>query len=525
MDRNWFISGICVLALAAAVGCSSTQHAAEQLVVIAPFDVPTSAPRPEADEPIERFVVRWNAWVDSVPEDQRVGDAVERAKDRMNEKLGQIPDFYKGYDAFEVMGLAKPGGYFWEEAGRIYESIAPELDLMRELVQREAVAIHIDLDPDEEDVFSLFNSYSWSVNDAASVLRYRVRYLVLAGRVQESVGDILAIFDTERLIRESPNLLSWLVAGGSRDTALNMLRKALEIDPDAYTDEQLAEFQDRLADWVDEDLTPVIKAEEYFAILRLRDLYSESIDGKLSEEATQMIIEEFATAAMFRQIFDLPFVFGMEKGTKRSKIEFAPLDQQIAMLKEYNTALIADLDAYPPTVSTSYLDQLEDDVRINIDAVSFIPALMLTGLNEILPSVNILKSIEARATIIVLAIHRHRLATGDWPKSLEDISAEHLRIDPIDMHTGDPFGYTVMNDRPRLWSGGPDGDDDDGTSVKPTMKKSSIEPYDEYEVDLVRSWFTLDQWDALSEEDQAKYDGDWILYPPKWEDRWGHEEY
>ncbi len=517
-------AGLCALSLLAASGCSSTQHTAEQPVEIAPFDVPTSAPRPEADEPIERFVARWNAWADSVPEDQRVGDAIEQANNRMIEKLKQIPDLYEGYDACTVTYMATPGDFLWEEAGRIYESMAPELDLMRELVQREAIGVQLDPHEVADPLYSML-MYSSPVSSAAYALGVRVRYLVLAGRAQESVDDVRAIFESQRLRLESPGLLGWLGAGAIRDLAWNTLNKTLVVDPDAYTDDQLAEFQDRLVNWVDEDMTPMVKAEEYFGILGLRDLYLESIDGNLSEEATQMIVEEFGAIAGFRVAVDLSPVFGMEKGYKLSKIEFAPLDQQIVMLKEYNAALIADYKAYPPLVCTSHFKLLANDLSINKDTISFLPAFQFTGLNDILASVNILDTIEVRSTIIILAIHRHRLATGEWPKSLEDISSEHLRVDPIDMHTGDPFGYTVMNNRPRLWSGGPDGDDDDGTSVKPVMKKSPIEPYDEYEVDPVRTWFTLDQWDALSEEDQAKYDGDWILYPPKWKDRWGNEEY
>ncbi len=104
-----------------------------------------------------------------------------------------------------------------------------------------------------------------------------------------------------------------------------------------------------------------------------------------------------------------------------------------------------------------------------------------------------------------------KLPHGDWPESLEDISFEHLGVDPIDMHTGEIFNYALIVGEPLLWSGGPDRDNDGGFAVESYMEQWPTEPYGEYSINPVRSWFTLDQWDAMSEEDQAKYDGDWIL--------------
>lgn len=384
---------------------------------------------------------------------------------------------------------------------------------MRELAYRDAITVRLESNT-EERIADQLVFHSSTVRRAATGLADRVRYMALAGRASETFDDVLALFEIKRLMMESPMLTGMLTANATRATAWNAIKQTLAIDPDAYTDDQLAKLQESLAQWIDEDMAPIIQTEEYFTILRLRDLYSETIDGKLSEEKFQMILEEYATTAMFRQILGLPLVFGMEKGKKRLAIEFAPLDQQIAMLKEFNTAFIADLKAYPPMVRTSHLKQLANDLRINKDAVSFLPAFQFIGLNETLVGMNILNAIEARSTIIVLAIHRHRLATGGWPESLEEISSEHLRVDPIDLHTDELLNYAIIDARPLLWSGGPDGDNDGGFAVRLVMEQSPIDSEEEYSVNPVSKWFTLDEWDALSEYEQGQYDGDWILFPP-----------
>lgn len=526
MDRNWLTNGICALALSAAIGCSSTQHATEQSVEqsveIAPFDVPTSAPRPEADEPIERFVARWNAWVDSVPEDQRVGDAIEQAGERLRDKIIEFPLTPEGYDGWWALDLAKPG-FLWEEARVLYDSMAPELDLMRELAYRDAITVRLVLHT-EESVSDQLIHHSSTVLRAASGLAGRVRYMALAGRASETFDDVLALFEIKRLMMESPMLTGMLMASATRGTAWNTIEQALAIDPDAYTDDQLSILQDRLAEWVDEDMEPIFRSEEYFTVLQIRELYSDSVGGRLSEEATQGFLEVYASMAILSKALGHPIVFGFDPAKKRAKIEFAPLDQQIAMLKASNDAFIADAKAYPPMVVESHLSRLANHLRTNHDAVAFMPSLQLASMYGSLLSTHVLYDIEARAAVIVLAIHRHRLATGDWPESLEEISSEHLRVDPIDLHTGEIFEYGLYAGQPWLWSGGPDGDNDYRVAVRSVMEKSPLDPDEEYEVNHVRSWFTIGEWDALSEEDQAKYDGDWILFPPDESDQWGNEE-
>lgn len=521
MKACGFHCGLCLLIIS---GCISEEKQVESTteITFAPFEVPESAPRPEADEPIERYVARWNAWVDSIPEDQRVRHAVERANDQLVEKLQQIPDTPEGFDSWSALDLARPG-FLWEEAGEVYESISPELDQMRELVKRNAIAIRLDSDL-YDDEGNHFIVYASSVRPAAAALRGRIRYLVLAGRASETVDDVHAIIETHRLMLESPMLVGWLNRSGVQSVACSIIEQTLAIDPDAYTDEQLAQFQDHLISWIDQNMTRIIKVEEYFEILQLRDLYSESVDGELSEEATKMVLEEYARATMFRRILELPLFLETETVNKITTIEFAPLDQQIDFLKEYNEALIADFMAYPPTVQRSHVKQFLDDLQTNRDAVSFVPALMYKQMSETLAGTHILHEVEVRSAIVVLAIHRHRLATGDWPGSLEDISFEHIRVDPVDLHTDEVFNYAIIEGNPLLWSGGPDRDNDGGFSAVPFMETIPSQPDEEYSTNPVRSWFTFDEWETLSDDEQAKYDGDWILFPPADSDRWGNEQ-
>lgn len=503
------------LFLMVVTGCDSANEQVESTAqaLIAPFDVPTSAPRPEAGEPIERFVTRWNAWVDSVREDQRVGNAIEQANERLIEKLHQIPDTPEGYDAWWALDLAKPG-FLWEEAGEVYKAISPELDMIRDLAHRDAIAIPLDLDS-EDDVLYALTLYASAMRGAMMGLAGRVRHLVLAGRAQESIEDVIAIFEMQRLVEESPMMVGYLTAMACKNFAWSTVLKTLSVDSDAYTDEQLSVFQGYILDWVEPDVSQMLKTEEYFGIFNLQEVCTPS--GEFSAEMTQAVIELYRDDAGLYQAFDDTTrvdVSNLSSSTAR----FAPLEDQVAMLQRMTTLLIEDIESYPPTQRALGINQLVFQLIVDGDSVAYLPALQITKTNGLTVSIVRKSTIEARAAVVLLAIHRHRIAAGRWPETLEEIALEHMHIDPIDLHTGKPFGYKIVDRAPFLWSGGPDRDDDNGYIYGPfnhpdgTLAK------------LTTSWFTLDQWDAMGENEQEKYNGDWILFPPNQSSMWGNEE-
>jgi len=73
----------------------------------------------------------------------------------------------------------------------------------------------------------------------------------------------------------------------------------------------------------------------------------------------------------------------------------------------------------------------------------------------------------------------------------------------IDYYSGEPLRYALVNNEPRLWALGADRDDDGGRIRK--RETSTVNP--------AYTWFALDEWDALSDEQRADLDGDIrILY-------------
>ena len=92
----------------------------------------------------------------------------------------------------------------------------------------------------------------------------------------------------------------------------------------------------------------------------------------------------------------------------------------------------------------------------------------------------------------------HRARHGDWPASLSEIDPEVLPIPAIDYYSGEPLRYALLNGTPRLWALGADRDDD--------MFRMAIDDPDSHYTGM--TWFALDEWEQLSDDQRSKIDGD-----------------
>jgi hypothetical protein len=104
---------------------------------------------------------------------------------------------------------------------------------------------------------------------------------------------------------------------------------------------------------------------------------------------------------------------------------------------------------------------------------------------------------ERDATLTVLALNLHGRKAGSWPNTLDELVPDLMPIVPRDRFTGGPLLYRLVNDRPLLYSAGPDKKDDNGRPI--------ANP----------DWLRFN-WPPMNESVTPKPpDGDWILWPPQ----------
>jgi len=69
---------------------------------------------------------------------------------------------------------------------------------------------------------------------------------------------------------------------------------------------------------------------------------------------------------------------------------------------------------------------------------------------------------ELRCAAVLLALERCRLATGQWPATLNELTTKYLAAVPLDPYDGQPLRYRVENGGATVYSIGPDARDDQG---------------------------------------------------------------
>ncbi len=461
---------------------------------------------PEADEPLDQFVERWNAWVDLVPEDQRIGSELNRLNWEMRDKVKAFESSSNSpYSVSTILSQAQPGNEYWEYAQEIYAEFAPELENARNLVARPWFATKLQKPMDfvfvgDDNQSVLRPARAWMIQKAV--------YHAHRKEYGESADSILGVLETVRLSSKMPGWSSWLGQQRNAVFAIRLMYLILDQSPDAFSDEQLAVFQSALLELVGQDITHFVSTEEYIAIQMLEYFYASTPDGNLHSSTSRFYFGLIEEEVFLEDLpWSSPLLILTEEDRKRT--QFAPLIDQLAVLRELFLAIESDLDADPFLLRSSRLDEVLNQVENDEDLIEYLPVLANANASRIMLRLQRGRSIQVRSAVIVLGIHRYRLQTGGWPASLEELKQSAQKINLVDPSTGESFGYSIINNKPLLWSGGPDRDNDGGIAINPPPSFGKNESAFRSEV----LWFTLDEWDALSLEQQSSYDGDWIHFP------------
>jgi hypothetical protein len=97
------------------------------------------------------------------------------------------------------------------------------------------------------------------------------------------------------------------------------------------------------------------------------------------------------------------------------------------------------------------------------------------------------------AVLVAIALVQFRRRTGDWPKTLEELTPALLPAVPADRFTGQPLPYRLVDGRPLLYSYGVDRTDQHG------QPGANSDP---------------PQWLPADAPNLLHYGGDWPLWPP-----------
>lgn len=518
------------LALAAAVPQTLARHA------------PTPPPTLQPDETASAFIERWNEWTYATDPDQQLRKDLQAANDAAWNELRTVGERFNVYWPLDT--ITEPG--HWTAAQMAAERIAPHTARLRELLTRPHHAVPfpateveaarraertayfennppksgaVAWDPgpmpaNQLEMYLIDIGTPSEVRTAVSRLRLETNYALQIGNLGLAGDNIIASFEGARLLLDRDTVMDALYRHTIESTAVSSVESVLARHGRRMRDGVLERIQTAMLAHAEHrrGLAESLQLEQRVMAELLPTWFDPEQPDRLTDRG-RAFLDAISLTGVEPNWLDPDFRFSLR--TRPSFEEsLAPVSEQVRVFNAITAAYARD------SATPWHAREDLESTRLFKAIVAadphgrLAPALdRFTLYNSHIWS-DLRSETSFRAALTLLGVHRHRAITGAWPATLADIDPTVMRFDPIDPHSGQPFGYAVIDDQPTLWSFGPDRDNDDGRPIP--------EPPAPPEGELPRvpslAWFTLNEWAALPPEVQAEYDGDIVLFPPRTRD-------
>lgn len=311
-------------------------------------------------------------------------------------------------------------------------------------------------------------------------------------------ADVHASLAIARQVRQIPIFLADIVALRAVEQAAKRIRRALADHPDLLDEPALAALQADLAETARRHTTLRIEHE----LLTLSDVldrtFSPGPQGRLTKVGIRRLDSIYHGNNLIREIIPdenaaMAPLLAPSLGTRAQNLVWQ--DDLIAQATAARDAGPAGAAAYIGVESERLFSETSDAPVV---ARTLFPAL-----GSALYSQHVVQ-LEAEATLVAIALHRHRLAHGAYPPTLHPLVPallDALPADPFDP-ISNPIKYRLTAAGPTLYYNGANRRDDNGTPPVPN-------PASPYATDAVRSFNTLAPGQTWPNAPAA----DWVIYP------------
>lgn len=500
---------------------------------------PTPPPTLQPDEAASAFIERWNEWAYATDPDQQLAKDLRAAWEAIWAEYKSVLEQYRADPSLEDLANASN----WRATEAYARRITPHTARLRELLARRHLAVPFptaeveaarraertgssEKNPPENGAFArdpgpmpvnqlemyLIDVGAPSeVHSAVSQLRLETNYALQTGNLGLAVENMIASFEGARLLLKRDTLMDALYRHAIEGTAVSSVESVLTRHGRRIRDGVLERIQTAMIDHAEHrrGLAESLQLEQRVMAELLPTWFDPEQPDRLTDRG-RAFLDAISLTGAEPNWLDPDFRFSLRT---RPTFEgsLAPASEQVRVFKAITAAYARD-------TATPWHDREDlESARLFKAIVAadphgrLAPALDRFTLYCSYIWIDLKAEARVRAALTMIGVHRHRAITGAWPATLADIHPTVMRFDPIDPHSGQPFGYAVIDDQPTLWSAGPDRDNDDGRPIP--------EPPAPPEGELPRvpslAWFTLNEWAALPPEVQAEYDGDIVLFPPR----------
>ncbi len=494
---------------------------------------PTPAPPPtlQPDETASAFIERWNEWAYATDPDQQLRKDLQAADDAIRAEYMGVLEQYRADPLLDDLANATN----WRATQVYAERIAPHTARIRELLTSpysarpfpspEVEAAELKANPPGDEVLVLnqnpvptnqLEMYLLDIGGSSSILgammdvQFESNCAIRTGNLGRALANINACFDAYRLEIERGTLIDSFRAHAFESDGISAIQTLLVRHGSRLRDGALESLQDAMLAHAERrrGLAESLQLEQRVMAELLPTWFDPEQPDRLTDRG-RAFLDAISLTGAEPNWHDADFRFSLRT---RPSFEgsLAPASEQVRVFNAIAAAYA--LDTATPWHAREDLESARLFKAI-VDADPqgrLAPALDRFTLYTSHIWSDLRSETSIRAALTMIGVHRHRARTGAWPAILADIDPEIMRFDPIDPHSGQHFGYAVIDDQPKLWSAGPDRDNDDGRPIPapPALPEGEL-----HRVPSL-AWFTLNEWAALPPEVQAEHDGDILLFPP-----------
>lgn len=430
-------------------------------------------------------------------------DTKERLVRPSDEQWPQAVDMLKQHkellDAFRETATLKSHGLRLQPDPRNYSD--EDFAALHPTSEKENFNGWTDHDPDglfADSMASILLPHVQPMREAARLLYVDTRQAVLESDANRVIQNIETVLGLANQTAESPILVNTLVAIAVSRIGIEQLEEVITDNPDFFSESQLAQLQDKLQKT---DIRSWLDYEGEHLMLKdiVQRCYTDNGngDGRMTAAGMKMLNSGFLSAIdnsdPFRENELVKFAESVIAPT--TLFTCASRKEVLAKAEELYEELEADQKTSFWKSKSSKTDGWKDfdDFFQENRTEHILLAIFFPAFQQVRAAVD--RSVaQKNGVLTALAMYRYRLRNKRWPETKDDLVPKFLDRIPVDILTGKPLHFKIIDDRPLVYSVGMDHDDDGGIDAvenKKSIKRSEIKPGPKND----------------------NFEGDWILWP------------
>ncbi len=308
------------------------------------------------------------------------------------------------------------------------------------------------------------------LRDVAQLLADDARRAVVAGDGQAAYDNVVALLGISRHCQEKPFLVAMLVAESVQSSARAVVHDALANHATLWTDAQLRDLAHLFAaartDW-----RRGLEGERMNFYDAIQRTYTDDGhgDGRLALQVGDQSLFEILDKYMYMTAnpnsHDSTYTY------IKAMLMLPAANMAMASRKEMIDSFDRLTNSFQNQTDKPYWKWTNEprwDEELKTLTASSLGMFRYMFVDLLLPAYDaVLNRItisdgERDGLLIGLALELYHRQHGKWPQSLADLAPQYLPKLPVDSITGNPLHYKIVDDRPVVYSEGPDRDDDDG---------------------------------------------------------------